>query len=53
MGGDFVRAESLQNLDAPMTLSIAHPTETASPMRGLLPLWVGVVIYALLVAAGC
>ena len=35
-----------------MTLSIAHSTENTSPMRGLLPLWVGVFIYALLVLAG-
>jgi hypothetical protein len=37
---------------APMTLSITHSAERTSPMRGLLPLWVGVAIYALLVAAG-
>ena len=35
-----------------MTLSVANPTEAASPMRGLLPLWVGVSIYALLLVAG-
>jgi hypothetical protein len=35
-----------------MTLSITHATEHASPMRGLLPLWVGVAIYALLLLAG-
>ncbi len=35
-----------------MTLSIAHPTEAASPMRGLLPLWVGVGVYALFLVAG-
>ncbi len=35
-----------------MTLSVAHATEDASPLRGLLPLWVGVAIYALFLLAG-
>jgi hypothetical protein len=35
-----------------MTISIAHNTEAASPMRGLLPLWVGIGIYALFLVAG-
>ena len=35
-----------------MTLSITHPTEAAHPLRGLLPLWVGVAIYALFLLAG-
>jgi hypothetical protein len=35
-----------------MTLSVTHATEHASPMRGLLPLWVGAGIYALFIAAG-
>ena len=35
-----------------MTLSVANTTEAASPMRGLLPLWVGASIYALLLVAG-
>ena len=35
-----------------MTLSVAHPTEAAHPLRGLLPLWVGVAIYALFLLAG-
>jgi hypothetical protein len=35
-----------------MTLSITHSAERVSPMHGLLPLWVGVVIYGLLVVAG-
>lgn len=35
-----------------MTLSVAHATEDASPMRGLLPLWVGVGVYALFLLAG-
>jgi hypothetical protein len=37
---------------APMTLSVAHSAEEASPLRGLLPLWVGVGIYALFLLAG-
>ena len=35
-----------------MTMTVADTTEHASPMRGLLPLWVGVFIYALFVLAG-
>jgi hypothetical protein len=35
-----------------MTMSVTHNAESASPMRGLLPLWVGVFIYALLVLTG-
>jgi hypothetical protein len=35
-----------------MTLSITHSQERTSPMHGLLPLWVGVAVYVLLVAAG-
>jgi hypothetical protein len=35
-----------------MTLSVTHPTEAAHPLRGLLPLWVGVAIYALFLLAG-
>ena len=35
-----------------MTLSVTHPAEAASPLRGLLPLWVGVFIYALFIVAG-
>src|SRR6187551_3279917 len=37
---------------APMTLSVTHATEQASPLRGLLPLWVGVGIYVLFLLAG-
>ena len=37
---------------APMTLSVAHIAQDASPMRGLLPLWLGVFIYALFLLAG-
>jgi hypothetical protein len=35
-----------------MTLSFTTTTEGASPLRGLLPLWVGVGIYALFLLAG-
>src|ERR1700694_1621455 len=44
--------ETHKNRAAPMTLSVAHATEEASPLRGLLPLWVGVGIYALFLLAG-
>jgi hypothetical protein len=35
-----------------MTLSVAHTAEDAGSMRGLLPLWIGAGIYALLVLTG-
>src|SRR5450432_966941 len=35
-----------------MTLSVAGIAEDTSPMRGLLPLWVGAIIYALFLLAG-
>jgi hypothetical protein len=35
-----------------MTLSVASLAEDSSPTRGLLPLWVGVLIYALFLLAG-
>ena len=35
-----------------MTMSVAHSAESASPMRGLLPLWVGVGVYVLFLLAG-
>ena len=35
-----------------MTLSVVTAAEDASPLRGLLPLWVGVVGYGLLLLAG-
>jgi len=35
-----------------MTITVAHPDEAAHPLRGLLPLWVGVSIYALFLLAG-
>ncbi|HET6839103.1 MAG TPA: hypothetical protein VFH41_05140 [Bradyrhizobium sp.] len=35
-----------------MTLSVAHTVDDARPMRGLLPLWVGVGIYALFLLNG-
>ena len=36
----------------PVTISITDSAERTSPMRGLLPLWVGVSIYTLLVLTG-
>src|SRR5229473_29086 len=41
-----------RNPAAPMTMSVANIAEDASPMRGPLPLWVGVLIYALFLVAG-
>jgi hypothetical protein len=35
-----------------MTLSVADTSEHASPMPGLLPLWIGVLVYALFLVAG-
>src|SRR5438105_549742 len=35
-----------------MTLSVTQTSDHASPMRGLMPLWVGVCVYALFVLAG-
>jgi hypothetical protein len=35
-----------------MTMSAIHTAETANPMRGLLPVWVGAGVYALFVLAG-
>ena len=35
-----------------MTMSVADTAESASPMRGLLPLWVGIGVYALLLLVG-
>ena len=35
-----------------MTMSVANIAEDASPLRGLLPLWVGVAIYGLFLLAG-
>jgi hypothetical protein len=49
----FDRAENpLKEPFVPMTLSVAGSAEDTSPMRGLLPLWVGAVIYALFLLAG-
>ena len=41
-----------KNPAAPMTMSVTDLAEAASPLRGLLPLWVGVGIYALFLLAG-
>jgi hypothetical protein len=35
-----------------MSVTVAHIDEAAHPLRGLLPLWVGVSIYALFLLAG-
>ncbi|MFY9954296.1 hypothetical protein [Bradyrhizobium sp.] len=35
-----------------MTISVAHTDDAASPMRGLLPLGVGIFVYALFLLAG-
>ncbi len=35
-----------------MTLFVINQTEAASPVRGLLPLWVGIGVYGLLLLAG-
>jgi len=35
-----------------MTISVAHTEDAASRMRGLLPLWVGISVYALFLLAG-
>jgi hypothetical protein len=37
---------------APMTMSVTHTAENASPLRGLLPLWVGIGIYTVFLLAG-
>src|SRR5258708_13725113 len=41
-----------RNPAAPMTMSVANIAEDPSPMRGLLPLWVGVLIFRLFLVAG-
>ena len=48
----FDRTENRKKPGAPMTMSVANIAEETSPMRGLLPLWVGVLIYALFLVAG-
>ncbi len=35
-----------------MTITVAHTAEDTNPMRGLMPLWVGVFMYALFLVAG-
>src|ERR1700682_3177611 len=35
-----------------MSVTVAHTDEAAHPLRGLLPLWVGVGVYALFLLAG-
>jgi hypothetical protein len=48
----FDRGAKPEKTAAPMTLSVTTTTEAASPLRGLLPLWVGVGTYALFLLAG-
>src|SRR3954471_11183967 len=35
-----------------MTMSATHATEATNPMRGLLPVWVGLGVYAVFILAG-
>ena len=35
-----------------MTMSVTHSVESTNPLRGLLPLWVGVAVYVLFLLAG-
>jgi hypothetical protein len=44
--------ETLNAVRPPMTLSVTHVNDAARPMRGLLPLWVGISVYALFLIAG-
>jgi hypothetical protein len=49
----FTKNYALPCFDPAMTVSVLHsPAETAGPMRGLLPLWVGAFIYTLFLLAG-
>jgi hypothetical protein len=48
----FDRREIRLRAATPMTMSATHATEAASPMRGLLPLWVGAGVYAVFILAG-
>ncbi|MEI9924641.1 MAG: hypothetical protein WDN50_14930 [Bradyrhizobium sp.] len=49
----FDRPENFrENPATRMTLSVTHSAERANSLRGLLPLWVGVFVYVLLVLAG-
>jgi hypothetical protein len=43
---------SAENPRSPMTMSVADNAEEVRSLRGLLPLWVGVGIYALFLLAG-
>jgi hypothetical protein len=44
--------ETIEEITTPMTLSAVHPVQTAGLMRGSLPLWVGIGIYALFMFTG-
>jgi hypothetical protein len=46
-----IAARTREN-QANMTISVAHSDAAVHPTRGLLPLWVGIGVYALLLAAG-
>jgi hypothetical protein len=48
----FDRRKFRQDQAAPMTMSVTHTAENASPVRGLLPLWVGIGIYTVFLLAG-
>src|SRR5512142_1893175 len=46
-----IRPETFKGRPA-MTMSVTVSAERANPLHGLLPLWVGVIVYAVLVLAG-
>ncbi|MEA2864299.1 MAG: hypothetical protein QOC84_2255 [Bradyrhizobium sp.] len=48
----FPSAGTVKEPAAPMTMFVADTGESASPMRGLLPLWVGIGIFVLYVLSG-
>jgi hypothetical protein len=48
----FDPGEITGNQSPPMSVTVAHSDEAAHPLRGLVPLWVGVAIYALFIVAG-
>src|SRR5262245_46123904 len=41
-----------QRITKPMSVTTVHTEQPASSLRGLLPVWVGAAIYALMVLAG-
>jgi hypothetical protein len=48
----FDPGEITGNQSPPMSVTVAHSDEAAHSLRGLVPLWVGVAIYALFIVAG-